>query len=120
MVMKVAILEGDRPRSDEGGGGLQPFWEWKGEGRREAVARARADSDGVVAVRPEEEHKGGRACASVREREGGGLGRAGREAKAQEEWGERADRRPRPRWLGRKPELGPIQEIKPFQILFEI
>jgi hypothetical protein len=30
--------------------------------------------------------KGG-ACMSVREREGGGLGRAGREAMAQEEWG---------------------------------
>jgi hypothetical protein len=29
----------------------------------------------------------GEACASVREREGGGLGRASREAKAQEEWG---------------------------------
>jgi hypothetical protein len=34
--------------------------------------------------------------------------------------GERAGRRPSPRRLGRKPELGSIQEIKPFRILFEI
>jgi hypothetical protein len=56
----------------------------------------------------------------VRERDG--LGPAGREAKAQEEWGEWAGRRPRPkpRRLGQKPELVPIQEIKHFRILFEI
>jgi hypothetical protein len=106
-----------------GGGvglGLWPFQERKGVGRREAAAHVRAGDDGVVAMRPEEEHKGGGARALVREREGGGLGRAGREAKAQEEWREMANRTPRLRWLGRKPELGPIQEIKPFQILFEI
>jgi hypothetical protein len=34
--------------------------------------------------------------------------------------GERADRKPRLRRLGQKPELGPIQEIKYFQILFKI
>jgi hypothetical protein len=60
----------------------------------------------------------GGAHASVRERDG--LGRAGWEAKVQGQWGEQAGRRLRPRRLGRKPELGPIQEIKPFQILFEI
>jgi hypothetical protein len=34
--------------------------------------------------------------------------------------GEQAGRRPRPRRMGRKPELGPIKEIKLFLILFEI
>jgi hypothetical protein len=53
-------------------------------GGREVAAHASAS--GVVAERLEEEEGDG-AHASVREGEGGGLGQAGREAKAQEEWG---------------------------------
>jgi hypothetical protein len=51
-------------------------------GHREAAALARAGSDGIVAERLEEEDEGGGARMSVSEREGGGLGRAGREAKS--------------------------------------
>jgi hypothetical protein len=40
MVMKAAVSEGDRPGSDEGGGVLQPLWEQKREGHREAAAHA--------------------------------------------------------------------------------
>jgi hypothetical protein len=47
-------------------------------------------------------------------------GWAGREAEAQWGEGERAGQRPWPRGLGQKPELGPIQEVKPFRILFGI
>jgi hypothetical protein len=88
-----------------GGGRVRASRRWRRRGRAAEGGRRR-----------------GGARASVRERERDGLGRAGQEAKAQEEWGEGewAGRRPRPRQLGRKPELGQIQEIKPFQILFEI
>jgi hypothetical protein len=40
-----------------------------------------------VAERPEEEDEGFGACSSVRERDRDGMGQAGQEAKAQEEWG---------------------------------
>jgi hypothetical protein len=68
-----------------------------------------------MAERPEEEDEGGGGHASVREREGGGLGRADREAKAQEEWGERAGRRPRPRRLGRNQRWAQTQKEIPFE-----
>jgi hypothetical protein len=49
-------------------------------------------------------------------------GLRGQAGPAAAQWGEgeRVGRRPRPMRLGRKPELGPIEEIKPFRILFEI
>jgi hypothetical protein len=58
MAMKAVVLEGDRPRSDWGGGVFRPLWERKGEGRGEAVAHTRADGGGIVAEQPEEEDKG--------------------------------------------------------------
>jgi hypothetical protein len=62
MVVEAAISGMDRLGNDEGGV-LRPFQERKGE------------------------DEGGGARASVREREGGGLGRVGQEDNAQEEWG---------------------------------
>jgi hypothetical protein len=39
MVVEATVLGGDRLRSDDGVV-LRPFQEWKGEGHREAAARA--------------------------------------------------------------------------------
>jgi hypothetical protein len=63
---------------------------------------------------------GGGGMLEEGEGEGAGVGRAAREAEAQEYWGKKAGHRPKPRRLGQKHELGPIQKIKPFLILFEI
>jgi hypothetical protein len=99
---------------------LWPLWKWKGEGRREAVAHARTGGGGgTVPERLEEEdERGGRVSA----RERGGLGRAGLEAKAQDEWGrvgmlgqwrgkragERRGKEGRRGWLGQRPS-GPVR-----------
>jgi hypothetical protein len=56
----------------------------------------------------------------VRERERDGLGRAILEAKAQKVWGGAGWPKAKAQAAGPKPKLGPIQEIKPFQILFGI
>jgi hypothetical protein len=61
---------------------LRSFQERKGVGHWEAAALTRAGGDGIMAERLEEEDEGGGARMSVSEREGGGLGRAGREAKS--------------------------------------
>jgi hypothetical protein len=124
MAMKAAISEGDRAVSNEGEWNALAVMGVEGRGAPRGSSarvswrrwrRGRAAGGG---------RRRGGAHSSVRERERerDGLGRADRETKAQEEWGveERAGRRPRPRRLGRKPKLGTIQEIKPFQILFEI
>jgi hypothetical protein len=106
MVMKAAILEGDQPR-----------W-WWGVMRRGCSSRygsgsgTHAREAAVATVGP------GRKTIGQGPRVSRAPPRASREVKAQ--WGEeeRVSRRPMPRRLGQKPELGPIREIKPFRILF--
>jgi hypothetical protein len=93
-------------------GVLQPLWDQKGGG-----------APGGDSARVSQRRRCGRAAGggrrrggartSVRERDE--LGRADREAKAKRSGGKQASRRPRPRRLGQKPELGPIQEIKLFE-----
>jgi hypothetical protein len=89
MAMKAAVSEGDRAVSDEGEGSALAIMGVEGRGapRRSSARvswrrwrRGRAAGGG---------RRRGGAHSSVRERERerDGLGRAGREAKAQEEWG---------------------------------
>jgi hypothetical protein len=73
-----------------------------------------AEDDGARPACPREEDEGGV----------GWLGRPKAEAQWQfggggpkEEEGKRAGRRPRPRWLGQKPEMGPKSKRNSFQIL---
>jgi hypothetical protein len=63
---------------------------------------------------------GGSGLLEEGEGEGAGVGWAGREAEAQLEWGGAGRPKAKAQAARLKPELGPIQEIKPFQILFGI
>jgi hypothetical protein len=100
MAMKVAVSEGDRAGSDQGGGVLRPLWERKGEGHREAAAthelavasswpsgrRRKTKGWGARVCEGEGEGRAGpsRPAGRPRPKRSGGRGRADRpKAKAQ-------------------------------------
>jgi hypothetical protein len=71
------------PRVGLKGGGEVAAVSRRGGDGREAAARARSSGDDIVAERPEDEDEGGGAHASMREREGGGLGQKVSQAELQ-------------------------------------